>query len=323
MSVSIILQQMGVICILVAIGIYLYKKKVIDDRTSQKLSTIVVDVCNPALILGSILSGHMTATHNDLLIAIALGAAFYVILVILGFVIPRILKSEPYNRKFYNLITVYTNTGFLGLPIAKAILPANAILYVIVINIFYSLFFYTHGMAILHSGIRSGNNRITDTSAGEQNHKHPLLAIFNIGTMMAILSLVVFWFEITFPPIISNTIEYVGNATVFMSMTLLGVSIARSNFFKSFKNIRIWLYIVIRMIIVPVIFVAVMYFAGFNTESTLAVCLMAAVPAGSLPLITAEKMGLDTEILSSSIAMTTFMSIFTITAIMSVVSVLL
>lgn len=95
MSVSIILQQMGVICILVAIGIYLYKKKVIDDRTSQKLSTIVVDVCNPALILGSILSGHMTATHNDLLIAIALGAAFYVILVILGFVIPRILKSEP------------------------------------------------------------------------------------------------------------------------------------------------------------------------------------------------------------------------------------
>lgn len=337
MSVSITLQQMGVICILVAIGIYLYKKKVIDDRTSQKLSAIVVDVCNPALILGSILSGHMTATHSDLLIAIALGAAFYVILVILGFVIPHILKSEPYNRKFYNLITVYTNTGFLGLPIAKAILPANAILYVIVINVFYSLFFYTHGMAILHSDTcqtnnsksiaidknNSESNRVTDTNAIGQKHKHPLLAIFNIGTMMAILSLVVFWFEITFPPIISNTIEYVGNATVFMSMTLLGVSIARSDFFKSFKNIRIWLYIVIRMIIVPVIFVAVMYFTGFNNESTLAVCLMAAVPAGSLPLITAEKMGLDTEILSSSIAMTTFMSVFTITAIMSVVSVLI
>ncbi|MBR6475120.1 MAG: AEC family transporter [Lachnospiraceae bacterium] len=318
MSVSIILQQMGVICILVAIGIYLYKKQVIDDRTSQKLSTIVVDVCNPALILGSILSGNMTATHCDLLVAIALGAAFYVILVILGFVIPRILRSESYNRKYYNLITVYTNTGFLGLPIAKAILPANAILYVIVINIFYSLFFYTHGMAILHSGIDRDKE-----NAGIEKHKHPLLAVFNIGTMMAVLSLVVFWFELTFPPIISSTIEYVGNATVFMSMTLLGVSIARSGFVKSLKNVRIWMYIVIRMIIVPVIFVAVMYVTGFNTDSTLAVCLMAAVPAGSLPLITAEKMGQDTEILSSSIAMTTFMSVFTITAIMSVVSFLL
>ena len=318
MSISIILQQMGVICILVVIGIYLYKKQVIDDRTSQKLSAIVVDVCNPALILGSILSGHMTATHGDLLVAIVLGAAFYVILVILGFVIPRILRSESYNRKYYNLITVYTNTGFLGLPIAKAILPANAILYVIVINVFYSLFFYTHGMAILHSG--TGQNKEQSVS---QKSKHPLLAIFNIGTLMAILSLVVFWFEITFPPIISSTIEYVGNATVFMSMTLLGVSIARSNFIKSFKNISIWLYIVLRMILVPAIFVAVMYFTGFNTDSILAVCLMAAVPAGSLPLITAEKMGQDTEILSASIAMTTFMSIFTITAIMSVVSLLL
>jgi len=231
---------------------------------------------------------------------------------------------------------VYTNTGFLGLPIAKAILPANAILYVIVINIFYSLFFYTHGMAILHSGYdrntESGSTGTdksdpkaigTDKNAASQKHKHPLLAIFNIGTMMAILSLVVYWFDITFPPIISSTVEYVGNATVFMSMTLLGVSIARSDFFKSFKNIRIWLYIVIRMIIVPVIFVAAMYFTGFNTESILAVCLMAAVPAGSLPLITAEKMGLDTEILSSSIAMTTFISIFTITGIMSVVSMLI
>ena len=318
MSISIILQQMGVICILVVIGIYLYKKQVIDDRTSQKLSAIVVDVCNPALILGSILSGHMTATHGDLLVAIVLGAAFYVILVILGFVIPRILRSESYNRKYYNLITVYTNTGFLGLPIAKAILPANAILYVIVINVFYSLFFYTHGMAILHSG--TGQNKEQSVS---QKSKHPLLAIFNIGTLMAILSLVVFWFEITFPPIISSTIEYVGNATVFMSMTLLGVSIARSNFIKSFKNISIWLYIVLRMILVPAIFVAVMYFTGFNTESILAVCLMAAVPAGSLPLITAEKMGQDTEILSASIAMTTFMSIFTITALMSIVSLLL
>lgn len=343
MSVSITLQQMGVICILVAIGIYLYKKNVIDNRTSQKLSAIVVDVCNPALILGSILSGHMTATHGDLLIAITLGAAFYVILVILGFVIPRILKSEPYNRKFYNLITVYTNTGFLGLPIAKAVLPANAILYVIVINIFYSLFFYTHGMAILHSGTcrnnngktivtdksNPGSNRATDTNTSgpknsiEPKHRHPLLAIFNIGTMMAILSLFVFWFEITFPPIISNTIEYVGNATVFMSMTLLGVSIARSDFFKSFKNIRIWLYIVIRMILVPVIFVIIMHLCGFDPVATLAVCLMAAVPAGSLPLITAEKMGLDTEILSSSIAMTTFMSVFTITALISVCGTLL
>ena len=312
MSISIILQQMGVICILAGIGILLYKRNVIDDKGSQKLSAIVVDVCNPALIMASILSGNITATRSDLLIAIALGAAFYALLVILGFLIPRILKVEVDKRKFYNLMTVYTNTGFLGIPIARAILPANSIIYVIVINIFYSLLFYTHGMAVLHSG--------TDRKTG--TGRHPLLAIFNLGTVMALLSLVVFWFKVTLPPIIANTIEYIGNATVFLSMALLGVSIARSSFFKTFKNIRIWLYIILRMVIVPVVIVFVMKLIGFDTEQILALCLMAAVPAGSLPLITAEKMGLDTELLSSTIAMTTFMSIFTITAIMSIVSII-
>lgn len=312
MSISIILQQMGVICILAGIGILLYKRNVIDDKGSQKLSAIVVDVCNPALIMASILSGNITATRSDLLIAIALGAAFYALLVILGFLIPRILKVEVDKRKFYNLMTVYTNTGFLGIPIARAILPANSIIYVIVINIFYSLLFYTHGMAVLHSG--------TDRKTG--TGRHPLLAIFNLGTVMALLSLVVFWFKLTLPPIIANTIEYIGNATVFLSMALLGVSIARSSFFKTFKNIRIWLYIILRMVIVPVAIVFVMKLIGFDTEQILALCLMAAVPAGSLPLITAEKMGLDTELLSSTIAMTTFMSIFTITAIMSIVSII-
>lgn len=314
MSISIILQQMGVICILVLIGVYLYNKKIIDGSNSQKLSAIVVDVCNPALIMASILSGNITATRSDLITAIYLGAAFYLLLVILGFVIPRVLKSEPVNRKFYNLITVYTNTGFLGIPIAKAILPDNAIIYVIVINVFYSLLFYTHGMAVLHSGI--------DKNTGIKR-KNPLLSILNPGTVMAILSLVVFWFDLTPPPIIANTIQYIGNATVFLSMALLGVSIARSSFFKSFKNIKIWFYIVLRMIIVPVAIVLVMKLLSFDNDAILALCLMAAVPAGSLPMIQAEKMGLDTELLSSSIAMTTFISIFSITALMSVISTLL
>ena len=64
---------MGVICILVAIGIFLQKTGVIDNLSSKKLSAIVVDVCNPALIMASILGGNITATHRDLLYAAGLG----------------------------------------------------------------------------------------------------------------------------------------------------------------------------------------------------------------------------------------------------------
>ena len=105
MSTSIVLQQMGVITILVGIVIFLYKRGVVDDHTSQKMFTIVMDVCNPALILASLLSGNVTATHHDLLIAMVLGVAFYFGLVILGFIFPIIIRGGE-NSRFYNMMTV-------------------------------------------------------------------------------------------------------------------------------------------------------------------------------------------------------------------------
>ena len=121
---------MGVIVILVAIGILLYKRKIVDNTVSPKISAIVMDICNPALIMASILSGNIEASHSDLAEAMVLGFAFYAGLVILGIILPPVLRVKKEKRRFYNLMTVYTNVGFIGIPLAKTILPEKAIIYV-------------------------------------------------------------------------------------------------------------------------------------------------------------------------------------------------
>ena len=306
MSTSIVLQQMGVITILVGIGIFLYKRGVVDDHTSQRMSTIVMDVCNPALILASLLSGNVTATHHDLIVAIVLGASFYIGLVILGFIFPKLIRGGEDSR-FYNMMTVYTNVGFIGIPVARAILPENAILYVIICNVMYSLLFYTHGIIVMSNG----------------KEKLSLKKILSPGTIMAVVSLVIFWFNIYLPPIIANSISYLGNATVFLSMTLLGVGIARSNITSGIKNPRIWIYIIVRMLAVPVALFFALKMAGFSSITIMGLCLMAAMPIGNLPLIQCEKMGEDTELLSGAIAISTLSSIATITVLMTVFTSLL
>ena len=306
MSTSIVLQQMGVITILVGIGIFLYKRGVVDDHTSQRMSTIVMDVCNPALILASLLSGNVTATHHDLIVAIVLGASFYIGLVILGFIFPKLIRGGEDSR-FYNMMTVYTNVGFIGIPVARAILPENAILYVIICNVMYSLLFYTHGIIVMSNG----------------KEKLILKKILSPGTIMAVVSLVIFWFNIYLPPIIANSISYLGNATVFLSMTLLGVGIARSNITSGIKNPRIWIYIIVRMLAVPVALFFALKMAGFSSITIMGLCLMAAMPIGNLPLIQCEKMGEDTELLSGAIAISTLSSIATITVLMTVFTSLL
>ena len=91
MSTVIILKQMCVIAILVAIGVYLYKRNIIDNSVSPRLSAITMDICNPALIMSSVLTGNITAPREKLLVSIGLGVVIYGTLIGLGFFLPHIL----------------------------------------------------------------------------------------------------------------------------------------------------------------------------------------------------------------------------------------
>lgn len=300
MSSTIVIQQMCVIMILVSLGVYLYKRKVIDQTVSQRISVIIMDICNPAMILSSALSGNIKASHEELLKAFLVGFLFYVGLVLLGVVLPLLLRVEKPSRRFYTMMTVYTNIGFIGIPVTKALLPEKAMLYVVICNVLYALLFYTHGITVLSEG----------------REKMKLKNILSPGTIMAVISLVIIWFDYKPPVIISSSLSYIGNATVFLSMALLGVSIARTGVGEGFRNLRLWLFILFRLVLIPAAVFFLLRAIGCDAIMVLGFSLMAMMPVGNLPLIQAEKMGEDTGLLSKGIAVTTIVSMLTITLLM-------
>lgn len=294
---------MSVIAILVGIGFYLCRKDVLNEEATRKISRITVDICNPALIVSTILNGEISATHAEFLQGLGIGIALYVLLCILGMVLPLIIRIPKDDRKYYNLMTIYTNVGFLGIPIAKAILPENAMLYVIICNVLYCLLFYTHGVVTLSNG----------------QEKMNLKKILSPGVIMAVLALLIFWFDIDLPPVLTNTVTYIGNPTIFLSMILLGAAVAKSHFTEDVKDAKLWLFILVRMILVPLISVFVLRSLHAPDEMVRTFCLMCAVPVGNLPLIQAEKTGQRTDILSKGIIVTTVFSFLSITFLMSIV----
>lgn len=304
MGLFTVLQQMGVIAVLVAIGIFAGKRGIVDTVSSKSISKLVMDICNPALMLTSVLGGKINADHMELLTAGAVAVIFYATLVLIGFILPPLLRVENDKRRFYNMMCVYTNVGFIGIPVAHAVLPPNGMLCVLVCNVMYSLLFYTHGVTVL-----SGNKERIRPSQ-----------ILSPGTITAFLSILIVWFRLSLPAPVEETIAYVGNATVFLSMLLLGVSIARTGLSEGIRNIRIWLFILIRMIALPAILAVILHALNLNPVLIAGMCLMATMPVGNLPLIQAEKTGEDTSILSRGIAITTIVSMATITVFMSILT---
>ena len=289
MSLEIVFAQMIVIVILVCVGIGLYKKKYIDETMSEKLSAIVVDVCNPVLCLSCGLEAKGAAGHKE--IAFAFMAAFlvYAFLLVSGFFVPKICGISRENQKYYNMMMVYGNIGFIGIPVAKAVLPSEAMLYVIILNIVYSVIFYTHGVWLM----------------GAKKEAHFKL---QPGLVCSVLTIIIFWFELSFPDIVTQSITYIGNATTFLSMTLLGCSFAAVSA-KVFKgNWKTYLFIILKMLAIPVGLGYLLSLLKEIGNMVQAFVLLAAMPAGNMPLMLAKQVGEDTEVLTQGILLTTMVT---------------
>ena len=289
MSLEIVFAQMIVIVILVCVGIELYKRKYIDETMSEKLSAIVVDVCNPVLCLSCGLEAKGAAGHKE--IAFAFMAAFlvYAFLLVSGFFVPKICGISRENQKYYNMMMVYGNIGFIGIPVAIAVLPPEAMLYVIILNIMYSVIFYTHGIWLM----------------GAKKEAHFRL---QPGLVCSVLTIIIFWFELSFPDIVTQSITYIGNATTFLSMTLLGCSFAAVSA-KVFKgNWKTYLFIILKMLAIPVVLGYLLSLLKVNEYMVQAFVLLAAMPAGNMPLMLAKQVGEDTEVLTQGILLTTIVT---------------
>ena len=300
MDTMVLVRQMAVIALLVLLGMYLGKRDRIDAHTARKLSALVMDIVNPAMILSTVLTGGITGSRTKILAALCAGAGFYGALCVLGVLFPVIFRVKRAERADYNMMIVYTNVGFIGIPVGRALLGSGGMLYVIICNVVYSLLFYTHGGSVL------GN-------AGRIRFR----SIFSPGTCMVLLSLILIWFPATPPEVLTETLSYIGNATVFLSMSLLGVSLARVKTLRGITSPWIWLYLAVRMAVVRILLVSVLRRAGAPEIMVQAFCLMAAMPAANLPLIQAEKTGRDTEVLSQGIVISTVFSFAAIPFLMA------
>lgn len=308
MSIEMVLKNMSVILLMALTGYLLFKKNILDENTDKKLSVLVVDICNPALSIACVIEDELQASHREIFQAIVISAVIYGILILLGVLIPRILRVHKDEKKFYHMMTVYTNVGFIGLPLARAMLPADAMLYVIIFNVLYSLFFYTHGCFVMRKG-----------EGGREKKKRRKISL-NLGLISGILSILIVWFEIPIPEILGNVCIYTGDANTFLAMILLGASVAAIPSARElFSNRKLYLFLVLRMVIIPMIATGILTCMGIAPAMILAFTLMLSMPMASMPLMLAERNGEDTRLLSQGITISTAISFITITLVLGMI----
>ena len=144
----VMLQQMIVMFLMMAVGYLCYRKQILTEEVSRKVSAIVVNVANPCMILSSALTDQQMQ-GKELVQTLAIVVMMYVFLLVMAQLLPRILCIQKESRGAYAAMTVFANIGFMGFPVLAAMYGNGALLYGAVFQIPFNILIYTYGVAVL------------------------------------------------------------------------------------------------------------------------------------------------------------------------------
>ena len=304
MSVQIVFQQMLIIFILIMTGYVVYKKGIIQEEASRGISALVVNVCNPAILIRSAFERDASVTAEKIGMAV-LGAAFmYGILILVSMILPKLIGTEKKWRNHYALMCLFGNTGFIGIPLVSAVLGSQSLIYVAIVNAFFNLLFYTYGL------------RLADTRSGRGIRFKDFL---NVGNASIVITILLFVFQPPLPAVVTSAVNYMADTTTFLAMVVIGISLARTDLREMLTRWKMYLFIAIRFLVVPV--AVGLLLRLFITDATVygPIVLLASVPVANLPLMRVEELGGDTRVLSCGIILSTVLSLITIPLVVAFV----
>lgn len=325
MSIEIVLQQMAIIFILIMTGAFLYRRSMISDATAKQVSGLIINLCNPALLVCSVFDDGPKATGTELLTGTFIVILSYIVLIACSYIIPYLLRVPREEHFAYRLITIYGNVGFIGIPLALALLGPASLIYVSLNNLVYNILIYTHGIATIKTAAGINTEHTQDISNSglpqavrkkEGSYAARLIDLtrkfVNAGTVSAILTITLYISDIRVPVLISDTLTHVGRSTTFLSMLILGVSVAQMPLADMFSHMKLYAFAALRMVLIPVFCIFIFRFFTGHSLIVGTTALMLAVPSGNIPLILCKQYGLDSTVVSRGIILSTLLSFLTI-----------
>ena len=296
MDIQVIINQMVILFLVMIVGYIANKVKILDKELNQKLSSLVLNVTSPALILYSV-SEPVEGDLNTVLQIFLLSVAVYVVLPFIGIFFARILKVAKEDRNLYQFMTIFSNIGFMGYPVIQAIFGKEALFFASICNLVFNIFCFSYGVFLI---------------SGAGNVSFDYKKLINPGIIFSIIAVVIYLTKWQMPVIIGETSDLVGSITTPLAMMIIGSSLAEIPIKEVVSDIRIYIYTIIKQIIMPILFWWVLKFIVHDAMVLGVLVVLIAMPVGTIAIMFCNQFGGNTSLASKSIFITTLASVFTI-----------
>lgn len=305
MNMFVVIQQMLVLLVMMLIGYIVFRIKWLDANACGKMSKIVVNVLNPCLMINGVLGKAVNLKGDMLFQTLVLVVVYYGALILLSIPVASILRVKKKHYNLYRLMLIFSNVGFMGIPVVTSIYGKEAMLLIAFYNLGYNLLLYTYGIYLASTGGEPGEKAETAKDAGWKK-------LLNLGVASCLISIIIFLSGVTMPDSVCTFFDYVGNAAVPLSMILIGASVAQGGKMEFFLDRKMYVFMAVKMLAIPVAAALLMRLLPWPAMVEGVFILMLAMPVGSIVVMLAAESGADEIECTKGSILTTLLSVLTI-----------
>lgn len=231
-------EQIGIMFLIILLGFILFKVKVITEQGRKQLSEVLLTIVIPSLVIMAYQIDVTPKIMKGILWSYLLSA----ISIIIGIFIARIcIKDKMKNFRMCRMCIGYTNCAFMGIPLIEALFGSEGVLYLTSYITLFNIFAWTHGIML-----------VTD----EKSFKGLLKVMKNPTIISVAVGILLFVAGIKLPKVIASSLDYIKMMNTPIAMLVAGATMAESNLLKALKEPNVMLPVALRLVIVPVVVVA-------------------------------------------------------------------
>lgn len=297
-----LLKSTVIMLLLIVPGFLLRKTKIDNGSLAKGLSNLILYVMQPAMLMYSFIVTEFDSRifKNGIIVLLFSSLAHAVFYIISKFLFK---KADIEKRKVLRFSAIFSNAGYMGIPLINYILGAEATIYASVYVISFNLFAYSLGFLIY-----SEDKKYISI-------KHILINPATIPIAIALL-LFVTRVNVMIPSFLSETMEMMKNTVAPLAMTVVGLRLAETKFDGLFNDKYLYFVLVIRHFVFPFIlwlavFCCIKAGLGISNDASSVLLICASTPVAAATSMFAEKFDGESVYASKIVSISTVVSVIT------------
>ena len=294
------LEVMMTLFALVVVGYAAGKLGYLGGDFDRQLSSVVINITCPALILSSAMTGELP-DRRYILPLLLISTLTYVLLAAAGFWLPRLLTKRRDDEGAVGFALMFGNVGFMGYPVVASIFGHEAVFYAAVLNVVNTFAVFTVGTVLM-----TGRNEV---EGGRFQKK----VLYSTPMLAAYLTMGIVALEIdNIPTVISQPLSMLGAITVPAALLIIGSSMSNLSLRTMLGNRTVYATTLLRLVLLPVGVHYLMRLVGFDPFVVNINTLVIAMPVATYGTILCLKYEKDTTMITAVTFITTLLAMVSI-----------